>query len=333
MWFPQFRRAGWLFILLFALALAGATVMNLVLIGQTRKALDEGILSDKSPGAVLKYHVALIIPDSPDSFFDGLREGVLKTAGTEGVAVQVFRYHANVPDEAETYFQLCLTSRVDGVILYAGPDGQMAWRGEQAAAEDVVFIPVGTLTPPRTVLGFIGSSSLLQGVEGGNQVIRRLGRSARVGLLLTSEGERVPVEDPVYEGMVIALRSAPGAQIVRVSRARPGILSGEEAASALLKADPTINVLVCASAPITEGAAQVVVDQGRVGQVLIVGTDESPAIDRLVDKGVIAASIVRDSKKMGVEAVKAFLGARAGTPFRKPVEVGFNVRTRQEIAP
>ena len=325
-------RAGWLFILLFGLALAGATVMNLLLIGQTRKALDEGILGNKSPGAVLKYHVALIIPDSPDSFFDGLREGLLKAAGTEAVAIQVFKYHANVPDEAETYFQLCLTSRIDGVILYAGPD-QMARRGDQASKEDVVFVPVGTLTPPRAGLGFVGSSSLLQGVEAGNQVVRRLGRSARVGLLLTSEGEEVPVEDPVYEGVVIALRSAPGAHIVQVSRARPGILSGEEAASALLKADPSINVLVCASAPITEGAAQVVVDQGRVGQVLIVGTDESPTIDRLVDKGVIAASIVRDSKKMGAEALKAFVGARNGVPFRRPVEVGFNVRTRQEVAP
>jgi ABC-type sugar transport system substrate-binding protein len=330
--FPLFRRASWLFVAVFGLALAGATLMNLILISQTRQALDEGILGNKAGGASFRYHLGLVIPDSTDSFFEGLRRGVTEAANRADVAVQVFLYHANVPDEAETYFQLCLTSRLDGVILYTGADGRMAARGAQALSEDVVFIPVGTQVPPGAGQGFIGSSSLLQGVESGNQLTQRLGKAARVGLLLTSDGETEPQDDPVYQGVSVALQSYPGARIVRAARARPGILSGEEAASALFKAEPTINVLVCASAPITEGAVQVVVDQGRVGQILIIGTDRSPTIDRLVDKGVIAASIVRDSTKMGAEALKAFLSARGGAPFRNAVEVGFTVRGRQEAA-
>jgi len=327
---PQFR-VSWLFVLLFALALGGATLMNVVLISQTRKALDEGILGDKSGGAVYRYHVALVIPDSADSFFEGLRDGVASLAPQAGVAVQIFRYHTNFPEEAETYFQLCLTSRVDGVILYAGSDGRMAARRAEAEAAHVVFIPVGTESPGLTGQGFIGSSSLLQGVESGNQLTRRLGKSARVGLLLTSDGDE-PRADPVYQGVSAALQSFPGARIVRASRAQPGILSGEEAASVLLRDYPSINVLVCASAPITEGAAQVVVDLGRVGQILIIGTDRSPTIDRLVDKGVIAASIVRDSQKMGEDALRAFVGAQDGVPFEKAVEVGFTVRSRREAA-
>jgi len=325
---PRFR-VSWLFVLLFGLALGGATLMNLVLISQTRKALDEGILGDKSTGAVFRYHLALVIPDSTDSFFEGLREGVTEVAPESGVAVQIFRYHANFPEEAETYFQLCLTSRVDGVILYAGADGRMASRRAVAGAANVVFIPVGTQSPTLSGQGFIGSSSLLQGLESGNQLTRRLGKSARVGLLLTSDGDN-PRDDPVYKGVSAALQSFPGARIVRASRAQPGILSGEEAASALLRDDPSINVLVCASAPITEGAAQVVVDLGRVGQILIIGTDRSPTIDRLVDKGVIAASIVRDSQKMGADALRAFVEAQDGEPFSKAVEVGFTVRSRRE---
>lgn len=328
--FPLFRRSSWLFVLVFALALAGATAMNLILINQTRKALDEGILGNKSLGPALRYHLGLVIPDSPDSFFDGLIEGMNGAAPADGVAVQIFRYHASFPDEAETSFQLCLSSRLDGVVFYTGADSQLASRAAQAASVGVVFIPVGTQAPPRGGLGFIGSSSLLQGVESGNQVTQKLGKAARVGLLLAADGED-PEADPMYRGVSAALQSYRGARIVQAARARPGILSGEEAASALLKADPTINVLVCASAPITEGAAQVVVDQGRVRQILIIGTDRSPTIDRLVDKGVIAATIVRDSRKMGAEAMAAFLRARQGAAFHTAVEVGFTVRTGQEL--
>lgn len=135
----------------------------------------------------------------------------------------------------------------------------------------------------------------------------------------------------MYRGVLVTLQSYPGAKIVLASRAGPGILSGEEAASAILRSEPSINVLVCASAPITEGAAQVVVDQGKVGQLLIIGTDDSPTIDKLIDKGVIAASIVRDSRKMGVEALRAFIQAKDGVPFRQAVEVGFTVREKKEF--
>ncbi len=301
--------------------------MNFILLNQARQALDEGILGTRSAGLPAQHHLALIIPDNTDSFFDGLVAGLTDKARDSDVAVQVFRYRRGA-EEAEAYFQLCLTSHLDGVVLFAGPE-RLEERQNQARAENVILIPVGTQVPP-TRQGFIGSSSLLQGFESGNQVGLLKGREARVGLLLSSDGQGPVQQDPVYRGVAASLQAFPGAAIVQAARARPGILSGEEAVSALLRSDPSINMLICGSAPITEGAAQVVVDQNRVGEVLIVGTDGSPTIDRLVDKGVIAASIVRDSRKMGAIALDSFVAARNGTPFTTSIEVGFQVRGRKE---
>jgi len=320
-------RFGWWFAALFGLALAGATAMNFILLSQARQALDEGILGTRSPAVPAQHHLALIIPDTTDSFFDGLVSGLTEQARGADVAVQIFRYRRGAEEE-ETYFQLCLTSHLDGVVLFGGTD-RLAERREAARRENLIFIPVGTQVP-HTTHGFIGSSALLQGFESGNQAGLLKGRSARVGLLLSSDGQGPVEQDPVYIGVSASLRAFRGAAIVQAARARPGILSGEEAVSSLLRSDPSINILVCGSAPITEGAAQVLVDQGRVGEVLIVGTDGSPTIDRLVDKGVIAASIVRDSRRMGAAALEAFVQARSGVPFASSVEVGFQVRSSKE---
>ncbi len=330
--FTTFRKISWLFTVLFGLALVGATFMNVVMVGQARKALEEGILGGKNAPPVLEYHVALVIPDTADSFFEGLNEGVLASAAKSAVAIQTFRYRSSVPEDEETSFQLCLSAHLDGIILYSGPDGDLGSRQTQARAENVVFVPVGSLAPRKTAQGFIGSSPLLQGIESGNELTRKRGNSARIGLILTSVGEASPPFDPMFQGISVAIQSYPGAKIVQASRARPGILSGEEAASVMLRSDPSINVLVCASAPITEGAAQVVVDQGRVGQVLIIGTDETPTIDRLIDSGVIVASVVRDSHKMGAEAVQAFVQEKKGTLFSKVVEFGFTIRGKKDPA-
>lgn len=320
------RRVSWVLVLLFGLALTGTTLMNLSLTNRARAALGKVIEGPVSPGPPPVYHLALVIPDTRDPFFDGLTAGVEEAAKQGRTAVQVFRYHALAPDQAETYFQLCLSARLDGVVLYSASNAEIGSRLPDAASAGVVFVPVGTQVPAGASGGFVGSSRLLQGVEAGNLLAQRLGAAARVGILLSPEGETEPADDPVYQGVSTALKSYPGAKVVRVARAKPGLLSGEESASLLLRADPSINVLVCASGPITEGAAQVIVDQGRVGQVLIVGTDESPMIRRWVDKGVILASIVRDSRKMGAEAVRAFALARGGTPAGA-LEVGFTVRT------
>ncbi len=329
----MFRQVSWFLVLLFGLALAGATTMNLVLINQARKALDEGILGTKTRELPAKHHLALVIPDTTDSFFDGLIAGVRENSAASEVAIQVFRYRESAPEEAEAYFQLCLSSHVDGVVLFTGSERDQRARVAQAEAENVVFIPVGTQAPGGSGQGFIGSSSFLQGVESGTLLGRLKGQSARVGVLLTSEGDSDARSDPVFHGVSLALRPYQGAEILQVARVGPGFLSGEEAASNLLRSQPSINALVCASAPITEGAAQVVVELGRVGRVVIIGTDESVTIDRLVDKGVIAASVVRDSRKMGAVALSSFLAAREGTPFRSAVEVGFKVRSNKAAQP
>lgn len=330
---PRFLRASGILTVVFGLAVAVATLMNVTLINQARGALEVWTLGNKSAKAALPYHVALVIPDTPDAFFDGLLAGVQAAAPEAGVAVQILRYRTSVPDEDETTFQICVSSHVDGIILYSAAADRIGEHRAAAKAEGLVFIPVGPRAPAMDTGEFIGTSSFLQGVESGNKVIQRLGNSARIGLILSPDGASAPPDDPMYQGVVAALQPYSEARIVQAARAQPGILSGEEAASVLLKANPSVNVLVCATAPITEGAAQVVVDQGRVGRVLIVGTDESATIDRLVDKGVILATIVRDSQKMGEEALNAFLQAKAGVVAQKAVEVGFTVRERQAASP
>ncbi len=323
----MFRRASWVLVLFFALSLAVATLLNLLLISEARRALDEGILGGKTSFPFVRYHVALVVPETRDSFFDGLITGVRAAAQGADAAVQLFRYDPADPDGAEQLFQLCLSARMDGILLFSATNDRTLDRQREASQRGSVFVPVGTQTPVG-VANFIGSSRLLQGVESGHLIALRWGNAARVGILLAPDEGGTPTDDPVTRGVQSALLAYPGAQLLAVVRARSGIFSGEEAALALLKAHPGLNALVCTSAPLTDGAAQVVSDQGRAGQIQLIGTDESPSILQAIDTGVVAASIVRESQRMGAEAFAAFEHARAGKPQTTPVEVGYLVRSR-----
>lgn len=327
------KRAAWILAVLFGAAFLGALLMNARLVQESRRALAGGVFRETSKIPRARYHMVLVIPDDDDSFFSGLAEGVRAGAREADAAVQVFRYPASATAEAERYFEIALGAGVDGLILYSPRGEPVLRRAEAAARRGVVFVPVGTDVPEGNPAGFIGSASLLQGFEGGRRICAVLGASARIGVILPANGTGPEEEEPLFRGLSASIQAFPGAQVSALARARPGTLAGEEAASAMLGADPGINAIFCANSRDTQGVAQVVVDLNRVGSVLVVGADETPEILRYIEKGVVAASIVRDSRWIGMEAVRAFARVKDGGAPGGPVEAGFYVRTAEGRSP
>ncbi len=321
------KKLAWILAALFGLAFLGATLMNADLIAKTRRSLATGVFLEKPAAEAARYHLVVILPDTDDSFFQGILEGIQDSAPVVDAAVQVFRYPSSFPLEAERYFEIALRAKADGLIMFTPRNDRVTDRANLAAQSGVVFVPVGTDAPAGSPPGFIGSGSLLQGLEGGKRICMALGSSARIGVILPATGTGEPMEEPIFRGLASAIRPFIGARVVAVARARPGILSGEETAAAMLRSNPEVNALFCSSSRDTMGAAQVVIDMNQVGRVLLIGADETPEIRRYLDKGIIAASIVRDSRRIGQEAVLTFSRYKEHQVIAKPVEAGFQVLT------
>ncbi len=331
------KKASWILAIVFGLAFIGATLMNATLVGRARAALASAYLgAPKSAGVATaqarleseRYHIVLLLPDTGDSFFNGLLDGATKAAGPMGAAVQVFRYPGADSGEAGRYFEIALRAKVDGLIMYAPRDSHGATLAElaaEASRNGVVFIPVGMDAPLGENGPFIGSGSLMQGIEGGKVIGSLLGASARVGVVISAADSGGRADDPLSCGVRSTLATFPGARVVAVAMAQPGILSGEAVIESMLRSNPSINAVLCSSARDTIGAAQVIIDFNEVGKVLIIGADETPDIQRYIEKGVIAASVVRDSTWIGEEAVRTFLRLKQGGKIPGPVETGFLV--------
>ena len=325
----EMRRIAWILTVLFGMAFLGATLMNASLVEKSRRAFTGGVFRETATIPRARYHLVLVLPDDDDSFFTGLVEGVRAGATEADAAVQVFMYPGSSSMEKERFFDIALGAGVDGLIMYSPRGDPVVERAREAAAKGVVFVPVGTDLPEGSPDGFIGSASLLQGFEGGKRICLALGSAARVGVILPANGTGPEEEEPLYRGLSASLQSFPGAKVAALTRARPGTLAGEEAASAMLGTDPSINAIFCANSRDTMGVAQVVVELNRVGRILVIGADETPEILRYIEKGVVAASIVRDSKWIGREAVRAFAWIKAGGQAANPIEAGFYVRTSE----
>jgi ribose transport system substrate-binding protein len=329
------KRLSWILAIVFGLVFLGATAMNAALVAKARSALVGVPVAAKAEAR--SFQIAVILPDTNDSFFKGILDGVSSEAADSDVAVQVFRYAGQSALEADRYFEIALRSKVDGIILYrsrsdVAPAKAGAGKAAEAMRAGVVYIPVGTDAPEGESGPFIGSGSRLQGFEGGKLIGKKLGGRARVGVILAGSGSGLSEEEPLYRGLVTALRGYPDASVVALAEADPGMLSGEAVAESMLRAHSDINAMLCSSAQDTVGVVQVLLDTNKVGAVLVVGADETEDIRRYIDKGVVLASIVRDSNKIGKEAVLTFSRIKKGALVPAPKETGFFVVTGKKVS-
>ena len=327
------KNAARILALLFGILLLGATVLNANLVGRSREALSKGVLRENSSLSSARYHVIVALPDIDDSYFRGLIRGIEEETQASEAAIQVFRYSAESGLEAERCFDLAMSARVDGLIMFTSRNDPIAARAAEAERNGVSFIPICTDPPSPKGPFFVGTDSLRHGFESASIILGKLGSSARIGVVLPSSGSENLKEEPFFHGVDSATRVYPDARIVSVVRARAGALSGEESVTAMLRGPVPVNAVICSSVRDTIGAVQVIIDMDRVGKVMIVGTDDTPEIRRYIDNGVLAASIVRDSTAIGRAAILAFARAKAGVRLSEPIESGFSIYQAPGKAP
>ena len=77
------KKAAWILAIFFGLAFLGATLMNAGLIARSRRALAGGFRA-RSAAEAARYHLVVVLPDTDDSFFQGLLEGIRESAGAAG---------------------------------------------------------------------------------------------------------------------------------------------------------------------------------------------------------------------------------------------------------
>ncbi len=322
------KRLAWILAAFFGAVFLGAAFLNADLVRKGREVLAAAGISgsERAPRAAL--HLLVILPASDDAYYSRLLEGIADGAPGIGAAVQAERYLPSSPEEAERWFDIGLRARVDGIVMYAARDDDVQGRASRAEAAGVRFIAVGKEAPSGVLPCFIGSAPLFQGFGGGRLITGLLAQKARIGIILPAGGSSAsPEDDSLYKGVAAAVATYPGASILKTVRAAPGSFSGEEAADALFAAAPGLNAIFCATSRDTLGAAQVVMDRGLVGRVAIVGADETPELVRHLRSGVVAASLVRDSRRIGEEAVRAFAAMEGGAFPPGVIEVDFDVRT------
>jgi ribose transport system substrate-binding protein len=230
--------------------------------------------------------------------------------------------------EARAVDQL-VAKGVKGVAVTAGDANTLVAAIDAGMAKGVPILTFDSDSPKSKRLLFVGTNNYNAGYQAGLKVGEMLGDKARVGISL------IPGLDSINHrvaGFTEGLKkTAPGAKIVTQVNDEGDLQKAETVNTAMLQANPEINVIFCGHGNPATGAAAATRNVGRNtgdNKVHVVAWAIDVPILQMVEAGEIGSTVAQNPYMMGVMSFHMLWAAAHKTQFDNMAHPGFgNVPT------
>jgi ribose transport system substrate-binding protein len=194
-------------------------------------------------------------------------------------------------------------------------------------------IPVVTLdsdAPDSKRLAYVGTVNTDAGKLAGELLAKYIDGNGTVaistgGLGSLNLNERVA-------GFREAIAQYPGIEEVAFQTNNDDEEQATTVAESILSRFPDLTAFFGANASGGPGAARAVKQAGKVGQVTIVGFDDTPICLQFIKEGVIEATVAQRPREMGYRCVKILIQANRGLrPESEIIDTGVTVITAENV--
>lgn len=200
---------------------------------------------------------------------------------------------------------------LDGIVATAGDAETMIPSIDRAISRGIPVITFDSDAPDSDRLAFVGTNNYQAGFQAGLAVAEWLGDDARVGVSLFPGPTHIRARVDGFRDAL--LQAAPGAQIVAEVNDEGSVSQAETAITAMLQANPEVNVIFASHGNPGPGAAAAVRTLGLQDSVDIMGFDFGAPVLELIQSGEIRATVGQNPYLMGYMGLMLAYGARHQT--------------------
>jgi ribose transport system substrate-binding protein len=254
-----------------------------------------------------KYHFFIILHNSDEPYVKDLEKGLIDTANSSNIAIET-NYSNGVDDyrDAIKYLNIAIDSKVDGIITHAYNTDEFQRLIDKAEENKIPVITLDTDLSNSKASAYVGTNGFETGSKAGQLVAEALNGKSKVAIILeSSEGNGSG--NLKLDGFNSGIKNYKDIKLETVEISDNGILGANDVTQEILNNHPFVNAIVCTSSKDTIGAAQLVVDFNRVGDITIIGYDSTPEILSYIQKGVIYGTIVPGAYKIGCDSIKTLV--------------------------
>jgi D-allose transport system substrate-binding protein len=269
--------------------------------------------------AQAKPKIAIVLKTLANPFWVSMKEGIAAEAQKQGVAVDVFA----VQSEDDTQGQLQqfenLLSKNYAAIGFAPLSPVNLIQPAVKAYKKGIFlvnidekVDMGQLKAlGGNVFSFITTDNVAVGGKAATYLVQQIGVQGGDVAILEGKAGNASGEAR-RKGAADVFNATANFKLVASQPADWDRNKALDVASNIIRRFPNLKALYGCNDTMALGALQAVVNAGKAGQILVVGTDGDPEAVADVASGKMAATVAQDPAQVGAEAVRQLLAAVKG---------------------
>lgn len=295
-------------------------------IDQMVKTVKSSIFTSQKPP---KYHFAIILHNTDKSYLKEIENGLKDNAKELNVVLET-NYVSDENDYNETlkYINIAIYSKVDGIITHVYNTEDFQKLIDIAQENKIPVITLDSDLSKSKGTTFIGTNGFEIGSKAGELVVQASRGSSRVAIILDDPKK---VGNTKIEGFNNATENHLDIKIEIVKESDKNNLVANNAIQDILINHPYINTIVCTSSKDTIGAARLVIDSNHVSDITIIGYDSTPEILSYIKKGIIYATIVPGSYKIGSDSVKTLVDLKETGRATSNIQIDSKIITKENV--
>ena len=289
--------------------------------------------SKKSQNLKPEYHFVIIAQSTDDPYWQSIRSGSQAAAEQYNVVTEFNGPRSMNIDEELQYLDIAIACRVDGIATDVLDEKRFTPLINKAMDMNIPIVTIENDAKDSKRISFICTNGYKLGSEAGKLLAKASGGKAILAIILNgyNENEENVAHNLRVAGFKDAIREYPDISIKTIKTTSNGFFSAEEVTKNILQDFPDVNAIMCTSSMDTIGVAQVVVDLNRVGQITIVGNDDTTEVLRYVENDVICGTVVGNPYKTGFETIKALVELKKTMMTSSYVDTGVQVVTKSNL--
>jgi ribose transport system substrate-binding protein len=284
-------------------------------------------------GRIVFRFTALIPSIEHDLFYIRAYNGMKEIADAEQAALQIFEYQSGEGAYSiRERLSLIINTKPDGVILSIPYDPSYEALINSMVEEKIPVVTLENDFASSNRNAHVGTNTFELGRLAGEAVSRSVPAGLEIGVLLSGSGEPRSVQNSNFmQGFRQSLRNSGQMNIGLIRSYEDTTLAGEEFIREILVSYNDISMAVFTGPREAEGAANALIEFGRVGTPLIIAADDNPEIRKLMEMGVISATIVRQPENAGRAAIRALFTLARNERTNAYVDPGASILWAEDL--
>lgn len=278
------------------------------------------------------YHFFFIGQNSVDPFWKEIRRGVAAAAKEYNVVVEFKAPRFNNSEEEIKYLDMAIIANVDGIITHVSNENNSTELINKAYNNGIPVVTIENDNKQSNRSTFVGTNSFLLGKEAAQLMVEATNGTATIAIIVSNDYDLDTASQNLkINGFLSTIKEYTNMKVLEVFTSSLGILSAEEITQTIISNFPEIDAIFTTNSVDTLGAAQLIVDHNRVGDITLVGYGNIDNILRYIERGIIYGTVMSDPYRMGFESLKTLMDIKEANNPSTFIDTGVKVITNNNL--